>query len=153
MLTQPNSGEHTLWSLCIHTLTLLSLFLCLRLLTTLEVVHTHLGGLISAKEKPSHFTGPSRLRNASVKSQKNICKTFTLYFPFWQHANQRPSQLWQPALKGQMWQYHHSIHIVNLGVFSMFLFRFFLAEQIDEQPYMQLKHEHICPVQKQTLSM
>lgn len=43
----------------------LTLSLC-SFISRLEAFHAHLGDLVSARVKPSHFTGPSRLRNASV---------------------------------------------------------------------------------------
>lgn len=57
-----------------------SVFLHLR--ARLEAFHAYLGDLISVKVKPSHFTGPSGLRNASVEGQENSCKTFTVCFFF-----------------------------------------------------------------------
>lgn len=49
-------------------------------LTRLEAFHAHLGDLTSVWTKPSHLTGPSGLRNASVWGQEKSCKTFTLFF-------------------------------------------------------------------------
>ncbi len=45
-----------------------------------EALHAHLGDLISACMKPIHFTGPSRLRNATAQSQENSCKPWHCFF-------------------------------------------------------------------------
>ncbi len=54
--------------------------LLLHLWARLEALHAHLGDLISACMKPIHFTGPSRLRNATAQSQENSCKPWHCFF-------------------------------------------------------------------------
>lgn len=71
---------HQTLDACHHYQLLLCMLLHLE--ARLEAFHAYLGDLISVQVKPSHFTGPSGLRNASVGGQENSCKTFTVCFFF-----------------------------------------------------------------------
>lgn len=94
----------------------LSLFLHLR--ACMETFHAHMGDLISVQVKPSNFTGPSGLRNASVWGQENGCKTFTLFFSPDRMLTTLPQN--SDNLCCQLRCGNIIIHTVNCGVFSLY---------------------------------
>lgn len=92
-----------------------TLFLSLHLRVRLESVHAQLGDLISVWVKPSNFTGPSGLRNASMLGQRNGCKTFIHLFSLTAHKPQSLRTLSVYAVNSAAATY--LIHIVNCGAF------------------------------------
>lgn len=92
-----------------------TLFLSLHLGAHLEGAHACLGDLISVQVKPSNFTGPSGLRNASMLGQRNGCKTFMHLFSLTAHKPQLLRTLTVCAVNSAVAT--SLIHTVKCGAF------------------------------------